>query len=402
MKKLILSAVVLFSITVFAQDPSNLLADHNGVPVLNDVKQAIAPCNQTSILSTYAYENIRALSEIDILNTAEGYPWVSPDGLSIYYTQQRRFVYSRRNNTSSYFNTPALIPLTITPGEYPMSLWLSDNELDIYYVVENAILFTSFPLYYAHRNTVASEFGTPDTIKLQGISVKFLGGVSLNSAQDQLFMYTTQDSIIQFSRSASTSFDFVRTLQAPQGYKLGPGQLSKNGLTYFLGASYNNGKPSLYQLTRTTPADTFSIATFQQIKGINDTSMYNSQPSMSDDLEWVVFVRSDKNLWNSNDLYIAHKKNEITSVFDPDDLSNSVSVFPNPANEQLFITCSDYRNLKAEIFTVSGRLLKSITLQSNKNAIQFDEFKSGIYLIKILGPEGFTVRKIVKNKGFTR
>lgn len=130
--------------------------------------------------------------------------------------------------------------------------------------------------------------------------------------------------------------------------------------------------------------------------------MYNSQPSMSDDLEWVVFVRSDKNLWNSNDLYIAHKKNEITSVFDPDDLSNSVSVFPNPANEQLFITCSDYRNLKAEIFTVSGRLLKSITLQSNKNAIQFDEFKSGIYLIKIQGPEGFTVRKIVKNKGYTR
>ncbi len=398
MKKLILSAVVLLSMSVNAQNPVHLPADHNGVPLQNDGKQAIVPYNQISILSTYEYENVRALTEINSLNSGEGYPWISPDGLNLYYTQQSKFAFTKRTNTNSYFNFPSLVPVTIIPGEYPLSCWLSDDELDIYYIVQNALLNpNTYPLYYAHRNNAGDAFGARDTINLAGISVPFITGVSLNHAQDELFSYTAKDSIIQYSRSSPISFNYVRAFQAPPGYKFGPGQLSKNGLTYLLGVSYNNSKPSLYQLTRATPADTFSVATLQQIKGINDTSMYNSQPSMSNEMEWVVFVRSDKNLWNSNDLYIAHKKSEITSVFDPYDLSVSVSVFPNPANELLFITCSDYRNLTAEIFNIKGLLIKSIILQSEKTEMQIDDLKSGLYLLKIQSPHGIIAKKIVKD-----
>ena len=96
-------------------------------------------------------------------------------------------------------------------------------------------------------------------------------------------------------------------------------------------------------------------------------------------------------------MYIAHKKSEITSVFDPYDLSVSVSVFPNPANELLFITCSDYRNLTAEIFNIKGLLIKSIILQSEKTEMQIDDLKSGLYLLKIQSPHGIIAKKIVKD-----
>jgi ELWxxDGT repeat protein len=138
-------------------------------------------------------------------------------------------------------------------------------------------------------------------------SYSSIKGASLNNFQDVLFvtLFSTSNIIVEFSRTSATSFAYVRTLSLPPGYEPRIGQLSKDELTFFFGAKYNNFDPLLSQLTRTSTTLPFDVNTFQQIQGINDFNSSNNQPSMSNNLDWVVFVRNDTNLWAANNLYIA-------------------------------------------------------------------------------------------------
>jgi len=79
------------------------------------------------------------------------------------------------------------------------------------------------------------------------------------------------------------------------------------------------------------------------------------------------------------------------------DNKSSIKIYPNPSSEQLNIEVVEYQNTTAEIFTLQGKLLQSIPLQSNKTTIQINTLASGIYLVKVKSPVGMTVKKLVKN-----
>jgi len=391
MKTINLLVIILgfFSISAFSQTHWNNNAkynlDMNGAPLKNVSIKLEAPYSNPTFLTAYEYNSIRELTEINVPDSADAYPWISPDGLRLYYTSgnvNNLLMFTQRTNTNSYFDPPTLVPISLP--RRPRSSWLSTDELDIYVSAEDS-------LYYAHRDAISLPFNTPIKIDLSGISESFISGVSLNTAQNELFIYfhlysDLGSGVKEFSRTSPTSFTYTRTLDTPSGYAFSIGQLSKNDLVFFQGATYLDGKSLIYQMTRPTPTDSFSISTFQRTQGINDTNYYNDQPSMSDSLSWVAFVRSALDYWVADDLFIAHK-GKISSVFNPDEMQIYSYAFPNPASEYINIKYKtpSISPLILSIFSHQGILIyeKEINPASGDIKIETDALKDGFFFYRL-------------------
>jgi hypothetical protein len=337
---------------------------------------------------------VRALTEINMANNADAYPWISPDGLRLYYKDGSNslYMFTQRADTNSFFTTPTVLQIS---AFNILSCWLSNDELDLYYS-------DSQNIYYASRPTVTSPFNSPTNINLSGPMFTFISGPSLNNSQDEMYVYITNPvsgdaNTFRYLRTSPTSFSFADSISY-QGPTASPGQLSKDDLTYFV--SLRNGTNRiLYELTRASVTDTFSITTLQQIQGINNSLYNNMQPSMSDDLKWVAFVRSLADNWNENDLYIANRSGT-TSVFDPALAKTVYTIFPNPSNEKFIFSASGDKKLELEIYNILGNKIKTLINSDTDQTISFDlsDFSKGIYFLKIFdGNTTIGIEKLILN-----
>src|SRR5688572_25117245 len=79
------------------------------------------------------YDSIRAITELNTSN-ADAYPWISSDGLRIYYTSTlttgQGLVTASRNSLSAPFG-----PASYLGGNFStaISCWLTPDELTIFY-----------------------------------------------------------------------------------------------------------------------------------------------------------------------------------------------------------------------------------------------------------------------------
>jgi hypothetical protein len=80
-----------------------------------------------------------------------------------------------------------------------------------------------------------------------------------------------------------------------------------------------------------------------------------------------------------------------------DELSASLSIYPNPSNDIINIDRSS--NEKAELMVVdaTGRIMYSTQLESNHTTLSIDNWKNGIYILKITDQHSSVTRSIVKN-----
>ena len=76
--------------------------------------------------------------------------------------------------------------------------------------------------------------------------------------------------------------------------------------------------------------------------------------------------------------------------------SNSIRIYPNPANDRLYI---ETQTLTIEIYDVYGRRqnLKNSETQKLRNSIDISELNSGIYFVKIKNEDGEVVKRFIKN-----
>ncbi|HOY32496.1 MAG TPA: T9SS type A sorting domain-containing protein [Bacteroidales bacterium] len=77
---------------------------------------------------------------------------------------------------------------------------------------------------------------------------------------------------------------------------------------------------------------------------------------------------------------------------------NSFRLFPNPADELLTIIFTENIDYKttAEIFSMEGKLLKSISINHKITQMNISDLPSGVFIIKIADNKGVAVRKIIK------
>ena len=125
------------------------------------------------------------------------------------------------------------------------------------------------------------------------------GFMSTNNYHNDLFHGVLSD----------TSFRLVDTLDLPATYEVEPGQLSKDGLQYYLSLDGN-----LYVLKRQTVGSGFGPP--ELLPGvINNSSVANIEPTVTADGKTIVFVRNSDGYWTGNDLYIATRP-DTSSPFD--------------------------------------------------------------------------------------
>jgi hypothetical protein len=374
-------------------------SDHNGMSGQTNYATDYTPYLPVNSFSALVFDSVRALTELNVTNQADAFPWISADGLRLYYTNANpgeSIKYTERNNLNSYFSPP--VTLTIPNLIEKRSIWLSIDELDAY-------ISTGSDIYFTQRTSVTSPFSTPVPISLTGGPYGFVIGPSLNNAQNELFAYVNVFSsnttvIRQFSRDSANSFIAVHDLSLPAGYISGTGNLSKDDLTLYLSAhTSSNPNHLLYSMTRTNPADSFSVSTFQQVPNVSNSSVLNIQPSVSANEDVLVFVRNITGQWLDNELYIASQSGP-TSVFEQSVIKSSISISPNPSSGIFGIIVSPVKEINIEIYNIIGeKILSKINFVNGIMEVDLTGHSKGMYFIKIKDSMNSTVRieKLIKN-----
>ena len=82
-----------------------------------------------------------------------------------------------------------------------------------------------------------------------------------------------------------------------------------------------------------------------------------------------------------------------------DSSSNSIEVFPNPANKELNISLNNSKNEKAtiEFYNLEGKLIKQFSTNKNYSSINISELNKGIYIIKINVLDKLYSKKLIIN-----
>ena len=70
----------------------------------------------------------------------------------------------------------------------------------------------------------------------------------------------------------------------------------------------------------------------------------------------------------------------------------SVSVYPNPSSGDVFVTLSGIENVKVDIFTTGGELIRSEKSATN-GTLRLEGLPVGFYLLKVTDSEGRTINK---------
>jgi type IX secretion system substrate protein len=114
---------------------------------------------------------------------------------------------------------------------------------------------------------------------------------------------------------------------------------------------------------------------------------------------------------NYGNLYIADQENgcirKISNVATTDieqvsDIRYQVSVFPNPASNNLWVTCSGITGIIGQaniiMYDMLGNVVKQQSIATEQSTIDVSDLQDGMYVIEINNPQYQTKQKIIINK----
>ncbi|HXH18879.1 MAG TPA: hypothetical protein VNJ07_07315 [Chitinophagales bacterium] len=134
-----------------------------------------------------AFVNVRPLDEINDPDISDSYPWLSDDGLRVYFTKQKgseiTFYFAERKNQNEKFSKPKKLDFTLPKISNNMSCFLSQNELEIFALSGDKI-------YHATRENLFSKFSTPIEIG-QSDNNGYMSGITMTNDRAELFVFNS-------------------------------------------------------------------------------------------------------------------------------------------------------------------------------------------------------------------
>ncbi|HEX8549002.1 MAG TPA: T9SS type A sorting domain-containing protein [Cytophagaceae bacterium] len=339
------------------------------------------------------WENGRALREIKKFEREwptsnppverEHSPWLSGDGLRLYYITgipYGHIQFTFRPHPDSLFNsTPTVLSLAGT-NEDVYHVWLSNDELSLYYSLRDG------KSYHVRRSSINGSFSEPLMLTFTGAQQN-PSIFSLNATQERLFC-NSATKLYEYIRTSISSFALKdsTTLPIPSyiRWHIGGGQLSKDGLSYFISSNYTNPFSmsfyKIFQLTRANQEDQFSLDT------LYDVGVSGYGASFSNNLDYVVFERLDPHNDDTTDLGAATKRSIVTSTLEPSDFITQFKLYPNSTLGKFSIlTQTTDNHLNVEVYNSLGKKVyqnKSFNPAQSKE-IDLTGEASGVYFVTL-------------------
>lgn len=332
--------------------------------------------------SNYSCTNVSELTSLNTVDTVDSYPFLSHDGLTLYYTSgtPSRLYYSKRNSLSSDFESKSLVS-NIWPS-HVTSCWLTNDELEIYFI-------RSLDMFYANRATVNDTFGLANLVTLNGMSQwGYRAGVSLLNDQSQMYLWwegPTLDSgrIYILDQTSPLTFDVVDSLDQITGYKIVAGQLTKDGLGYYMGIqNSSSGHYKLIKYERSSLNDDF--ITYQELCPQINTSLNNAMATTNGTEDVLIWSRAPIDYWEASDMFMA--TGDFSNLSEQD--KKGITIYPNPVKDKLFVQSGDESSMLVELYDLQGKLIYSFErYQMGEVQIDMSRLDKGIYLAVITAGE---------------
>jgi len=123
---------------------------------------------------------------------------------------------------------------------------------------------------------------------------------------------------------------------------------------------------------------------------------YNDYSASSDSIYYYSVTSFDNQTATSGSGYATPALAESMGINDAFSSAISVHVYPNPANDKIYIELSDYKNTFVELMSTEGQTLQNFALQSPKTAIDVNNLPGGVYVLKLKNEKGVATKKFIK------
>lgn len=343
------------------QETTNEVSNLSGSVTLKDFIKA-------GVISEESDENpgtpeCRETKSINISNKADSYPYITEDGLRLYFTSNRegghgRFFISTRKNLGEPFGEPKVLSKNLTDGYYAGTL--TADELTLCMVM-------SGDMYISVRKNLQDEFSNP--VKVAGQSDEYHFGPSISPDGKQIIVTVTtsgKDKPWIYERTGTYSVGASKTLPEVPAGEAGPGQFSKDGLYYYLSIETDKTE-HLWRYSRASLAADFSNLEElpEQMKGLRCIL----QPSLNKDGSVLVFVTAENNLWDDDEILLVNSvKRNLDLPKLPDDIFaniNATVAEPEKVSPPQTLEYSDVIIKEKEVVTAAQ---PSATVQTNATA----------------------------------
>ena len=275
-----------------------------------------------------------------------------------------------------------------------LSCWLTNDELEIYYI-------NDFKLFYSSRASITSSFSIPAQVNFVDNIEGYILSPSLTPNKEELYLFNLNidNNIFKLVETDTLTYKIVDTLDIPSGLLAYPGQLSKDGLKYYVSLKDNFDSVKIYLMERADISSQFE--NFAVLDNNINFSKRNSQATVTSNDTELVYVSNDENIWWKNNLYIAMNT---TSNIDEelDEIIDFISVFPNPSRDNLYINfeLSKKAIVNFKIYDLTFRVILSeenmFFYGENQETLDLHELTKGVYILSITVGKKLRTFKFIK------
>lgn len=332
---------------------------------------------------------------------ADAYPFLSGDGLRLYFTSNRegghgRFFISTRKNIIEPFGEPIVLSKYLTDGYYAGSL--TADELTL-------CMVKSGKIFLSYREDLQTEFGVPMEIK--GIPAKYHFGPAISPDGKEIIVMSgsgSNETVRIYKKIAEGVTDgrFIDAgeLAIPGASDPGPGQFSKDGLSYYFSFENANKEVAIWRYARRSVTDKFIDLEELPVK-INALQR-NFQPTVNADASIIVHTTSQNDLWEEDDIVLVKDPDkalsspeQFTSIVKNNDNSLTVKskvtapqirTFPNPFQSDIILEMTQVPDDGTVfiLYDLGGRMIKQQRIVNMKTNIQLGNLPSATYIYQVV------------------
>jgi hypothetical protein len=119
------------------------------------------------------------------------------------------------------------------------------------------------------------------------------------------------------------------------------------------------------------------------------------------EISWTKFSLVEGSSLNENESFPRLSDNGVDSFssINKDHLTNSYSIYPNPAKDYVYIEMSENREVTFRLFTLAGQMVLQNEVKGSGQKININNLKEGLYIYKILDDKS---GKLVSGKMIVR